>query len=178
LAVVYGVLQSHHGYVDVESERGRGTIFRLYFPVPRESEHVISVPPKRESIVVGGTETILLVEDEELLIESVCHLLKSKGYKVYTAKDGLEAVKLYEQHKQKIDLVITDMGLPGITGKDVFKKLREMNPGVKVVLASGFFEPEIKSELLKAEASGFIQKPYIPDDILRIIREMLDTKSE
>lgn len=178
LAVVYGVLQSHHGYVDVESERGRGTIFRLYFPVPRESGHVISVPPKRESIVVGGTETILLVEDEELLIESVCHLLKSKGYKVYTAIDGKEAVKLYEQHKQKIDLVITDMGLPGITGKDVFKKLREMNPGVKVVLASGFFEPEIKSELLKAEASGFIQKPYIPDDILRIIREMLDTKSE
>jgi len=85
---------------------------------------------------------------------------------------------LYEQHKQKINLVITDMGLPGITGKDVFKKLREMNPGIKVVLASGFFEPEIKSELLTAEANGFIQKPYIPDDILRIIREALDTKTE
>jgi DNA-binding NarL/FixJ family response regulator len=70
------------------------------------------------------------------------------------------------------------MGLPGITGKDVFKKLREMNPSVKVILASGFFEPEIKSEFLKAEANGFIQKPYIPDDILRIIREVLDIKSE
>jgi PAS domain S-box-containing protein len=178
LAVVYGVLQSHHGYVDVESERGHGTTFRLYFPVPRVSEYVISVPSLHESVVVGGTETILFVEDEELLLESVCQLLESKGYKVYTAIDGIEAVKLYEQHKQKIDLVITDMGLPGITGKDVFKKLREMNPSVKVILASGFFEPEIKSEFLKAEANGFIQKPYIPDDILRIIREVLDIKSE
>jgi Response regulator containing CheY-like receiver, AAA-type ATPase, and DNA-binding domains len=139
---------------------------------------VITVPSLSESIIVGGTETILLVEDEELLVESVCHLLKSKGYKVYTAIDGKEAVKLYEQHRQKIDLVITDMGLPGITGKDEFKKLREMNPGVKVVLASGFFEPEIKLELLKAGANGFIQKPYTPDDILQIIREVLDTKSE
>jgi PAS domain S-box/PAS domain S-box len=178
LAVVYGVLQSHHGYVNVESERGQGTTFRLYFPISLVSEQVITVPSLSESIIVGGTETILLVEDEELLVESVCHLLKSKGYKVYTAIDGKEAVKLYEQHRQKIDLVITDMGLPGITGKDVFKKLREMNLGVKVVLTSGFFEPEIKSELLKAEANGFIQKPYIPDDILQIIREVLDTKNE
>jgi two-component system, cell cycle sensor histidine kinase and response regulator CckA len=178
LAVVYGVLQSHHGYVDVESERELGTTFRLYFPIPLLNEQVITVQPIHESIVVGGTETILLVEDEELLIESVCQLLKSKGYKVYTAMDGIEAVKLYDQHKQEIDLVITDVGLPGITGKDEFKILQEMNPGVKVVLASGFFEPEMKLELLKAGAKGFIQKPYIPDDILRIIREALDTKSE
>jgi DNA-binding NtrC family response regulator len=139
---------------------------------------VITVQPIHESIVVSGTETILLVEDEELLIESVCQLLKSKGYKVHTAMDGIEAIKLYDQHKKEIDLVITDMGLPGITGKDEFKILQEMNPGVKVVLASGFFEPEMKLELLKAGAKGFIQKPYIPDDILRIIREVLDTKIE
>jgi PAS domain S-box-containing protein len=178
LAVVYGVLQSHHGYVDVESERGHGTTFRLYFPIPLVNEEVITVSSVPESIVVGGTETILLVEDEELLIKSVYHLLKSKGYKVYTAIDGKEAVKLYRRHRQEIDLVITDMGLPGITGKDEFKKLKEINPGVKVILASGFFEPEMKLELSKAGAKGFIQKPYIPDDILRIIREVLDTKSE
>ena len=178
LAVVYGVLQSHHGYVDVESERELGTTFRLYFPIPLLNEQVITVQSIHESIVVGGTETILFVEDEELLIESVCQLLKSKGYKVYTAMDGIEAIKLYDQHKQEIDLVITDMGLPGITGKDEFKILKEMNPGVKVVLASGFFEPEMKLELLKAGAKGFIQKPYIPEDILRIIREALDTKSK
>jgi two-component system, cell cycle sensor histidine kinase and response regulator CckA len=178
LAVVYGVLQSHHGYVDVESEREIGTTFRLYFPILLMNEQVITVPSISESIVVGGTETILLVEDEELLLESICRLLKSKGYKVYTTMDGIEAIKLYDQHKHEIDLVITDIGLPGITGKDEFKILKEMNPGIKVVLASGFFEPEMKLELLKAGAKGFIQKPYIPNDILRAIREALDTNSE
>jgi PAS domain S-box-containing protein len=178
LAVVYGVLQSHHGFVDVESERELGTTFRLYFPVMQVREQIVTVPSIPESIAAGGTETILLVEDEELLVESVCRLLKSKGYKVYTAINGIEAIKLYDLHKQEIDIVITDMGLPGITGKDEFKILNELNSDVKVVLASGFFEPEMKLELLKAGAKGFIQKPYIPNDILRIIREVLDTKSE
>lgn len=177
LAVVYGVLQSHHGFVDIESERDLGTTFKLYFPVSLMNEQVVAVTPSSESTDIGGTETVLLVEDEGLLVESASQLLKSKGYKVYTATDGLEAIKLYDQHKQEIDLVITDMGLPGITGKDEFKILKEMNPGVKVVLASGFFEPEMKGELLKAGAKGFIQKPYIPADILQIIREVLDTKS-
>ncbi len=93
LAVVYGVLQSHHGFVDVESERDLGTTFRLYFPVSLMNEQVIPAPPSPEPIDVGGTETILLVEDEGLLLESVSRLLKLKGYKVYTAADGLEAIK-------------------------------------------------------------------------------------
>jgi len=175
LAVVYGVLQSHHGYIDVESERGLGTTFRLFFPVPLLNEQTVAVQSAHTSADVGGTETILLVEDEELLIQSIRELLKSKGYKVYTAVDGIGAIKLYDHYKQEIDLVITDMGLPGITGKDEFKILKEMNPDVKVVLASGFFEPEMKVELVKAGAKGFIQKPYVPDDILGIIREALDS---
>jgi two-component system, cell cycle sensor histidine kinase and response regulator CckA len=178
LAVVYGVLQSHHGFVDVESERDLGTTFRLYFPVSLINEQVIAAPLSLESTETGGTETILLVEDEGLLLDSVSQLLKSKGYKVYTATDGLEAIKLYNLYKQEINLVITDIGLPGITGKDEFKILKEMNPDVKVVLASGFFEPEMKVELLKAGAKGFIQKPYVPNDILQITRKALDSKNE
>jgi two-component system, cell cycle sensor histidine kinase and response regulator CckA len=178
LAVVYGVLQSHRGFVDVESERELGTTFRLYFPVSLINEQVIAAPLSLESTEAGGTETILLVEDEGLLLDSVNQLLKSKGYKVYTATDGLEAIKLYNLYKQEIDLVITDIGLPGITGKDEFKILKEMNSGVKVILASGFFEPEMKVELLKAGAKGFIQKPYVPNDILQITRKALDSKSE
>ncbi|MBN1397683.1 MAG: PAS domain S-box protein [Bacteroidetes bacterium] len=177
LAVVYGVLQSHHGFVDVESERELGTIFRLYFPVSLINEQIVPAVSLSESLEAAGTETVLLVEDEALLVESVGQLLKSKGYNVYTATDGLEAIKLYDQHKQEIDLVITDMGLPGITGKDEFKILREMNPDVKVILASGFFEPEMKVELAEAGAKGFIQKPYIPNDILRITRSVLDAKN-
>jgi CheY-like chemotaxis protein len=178
LAVVYGVLQSHHGFVDVESERDLGTTFKLYFPVTLSIEQIVPIPTASELIDVGGTETILLVEDEKLILESVSNMLKLKGYKVYTATDGLEAVKLYDRFRQEIDLVITDMGLPGITGKDEFKILKEMNNDIKVVLSSGFFEPEMKVDLLKAGAKGFIQKPYIPNDILRIIREVLDDKSK
>jgi two-component system, cell cycle sensor histidine kinase and response regulator CckA len=178
LAVVYGVLQSHHGFVGVESEQGYGTTFKLYFPIPFVSEEVATVSSLLKSIVVGGTETILLVEDESLLVDSVSNLLKLKGYKVYTSMDGIDAVNIYNEHKQEIDLVITDIGLPGITGKDEFKLLKEINPRVKVVLASGFFEPEMKIELIKEGAKGFIQKPYVPEDILRVIREALDAKVE
>jgi two-component system, cell cycle sensor histidine kinase and response regulator CckA len=178
LAVVYGVLQSHHGFIDVESELGHGTSFRLYFPISEMSDQIEEIPGAVEIYDVGGTETILLVEDEQLLIESVFLILKSKGYKVFTAQDGKEAVEVYQKHRDEIDLVLTDLGLPGITGKDVFQNLLEINADVKVVLASGFFEPEVKSNLLEAGVKGFIQKPYIQDDILRIIREVLDVQKD
>jgi two-component system, cell cycle sensor histidine kinase and response regulator CckA len=175
LAVVYGVMQSHHGFVEVESTLGHGTIFFLYFPISPMNEHIVAASSTVESYNIGGSETILLVEDEELLLDSVHHLLESKGYKVYVAQDGKEAVKLFREHNQKIDLVLTDLGLPGISGKEEFTKLKKINPNIRVIMASGFFEPDVKLELLKAGVKGFIQKPYIPDDILRIIRFSLDT---
>jgi CheY-like chemotaxis protein len=174
LAVVHGVMQSHRGFVDVDSMPGYGTTFRLYFPIPIADKRLMGIPKKIEYYHVGGTETILFVEDEEALLESVGNFLESKGYKVYTAKDGNDAVRLYAEHAKEIDLVLTDIGLPGITGKDVFKKIKDINPDVKVILASGFFELDLKAELMKAGANGIIQKPYVPDDILRIIRTSLD----
>jgi CheY-like chemotaxis protein len=176
LAVVYGIIQSHHSFIDVESIVGRGTIFRLYFPVPAMSEKNVHVPAPAESFDTGGTESILLVEDEDALRDIVRLLLESKGYKVYTVQNGKEAVNVYKQNEKEIALTLTDMGLPGMTGADVFKKLREINSSANVVLASGFFEPDIKSELDKAGAKGFIQKPYSPDEVLRKIREVLDKK--
>jgi CheY-like chemotaxis protein len=176
LAVVYGVVQSHHGFIDVESEVGRGTTFRLYFPIPLMTEQTSDIPLNIESFTTGGTETILLVEDEEALIEMVRLLLESNGYKVFTAQDGKEAVEMFKQHQQEIDIVLTDMGLPGMTGVDAFKILKEIAPNVKVIFASGFFEPVIKSDLYIAGAKGFIQKPYSPGEILQKIREVLDTK--
>jgi len=176
LAVVYGVVQSHHGFIDVESEVGHGTTFRLYFPIPLTNEQLTDLPLAIESYSTGGTETILVVEDEEALIEMVLLLLESKGYHVFTARDGKEAVEIFRQHKQEIDIVLTDMGLPGMTGVDEFKMLKEIAPDVKVVFASGFFDPVIKSDLYIGGAKGFIQKPYSPDEILRKIREVLDTK--
>jgi PAS domain S-box-containing protein len=177
LSVVYGIVQAHHGFIDVKSDMGRGTTFRLFFPVPVISEQTAVSQQSVESYEIGGTETIMFVEDEELLLQMVSFLLESKGYKVLCARDGLEAVNIFLSHKQEIALVITDMGLPVMTGTDEFKKLREIDPNVKVIFASGFFEPDIKSELQKDGDNGFIQKPYDPNDILRMIRQVLDKKA-
>ena len=177
LSVVYGVIQAHHGFIDLKSEPGRGTTFQVFFPVIASNRQAIDSQHSIESFEVGGTETILFVEDEEMLIQMVNFLLESKGYNVLCARDGLEAVNIYQSHKQEIALVITDLGLPVLTGSDEFKKLKEINPSVKVIFASGYFEPDIKSELLKDGAKGFIQKPYEPNDVLRIIRQILDQKA-
>jgi two-component system cell cycle sensor histidine kinase/response regulator CckA len=176
LSVVYGIVHTHHGFVDVESELTHGTTFRLYFPVHSMGKDKFDLRKPREPYEIGGTETLLLVEDEELLIEMISIMLESKGYTVYCARDGIKAIDLYREHKDKIDLVLTDMGLPELTGMDEYKKLKEIDQNVKVVFASGFFDPDIKSELLKAGAKGFIQKPYEANDILRIVREVLDKK--
>jgi CheY-like chemotaxis protein len=176
LSVVYGIVHSHHGFVDVESELGKGTAFHLYFPIHEIGRDKTQIHKPIEPYEIGGTETILLVEDEELLIEMVSLMLESKGYTVLCARDGQKAIDLYRENKDKIDLVLTDMGLPELTGIDEFRKLKEINPNLKAVFASGFFDPDVKSELLKAGAKGFIQKPYEADDILRIVREILDKK--
>ncbi len=177
LSVVYGVMQAHQGFVSVESKPGNGTTFHLYFPISTLGDKIMDVQTSDKSFSVGGTETILFVEDEELLRDTVCPFLESKGYTVHMAKDGLEGIDRYSQHKQEIALVITDLGLPGISGMEEFKRLKEINSNVKVIFASGFFDPNVKSELLKAGAHGFIQKPYMIDEILQIIRKVLDESS-
>ncbi|RPI02231.1 MAG: PAS domain S-box protein, partial [Ignavibacteriae bacterium] len=174
LSVVYGVVQAHHGFIDLKSEVGKGTTFRLFFPVPQKNNQAVDTQQAVEIFETGGTETILFVEDEDMLVQMVTVLLESKGYTVMVARDGLEAVNVYLAHQHEISLVLTDMGLPVLTGTDEFKKLKEINPNIKVIFASGYIEPDTKSELFKDGARGFIQKPYEPNDILRIIRHTLD----
>jgi CheY-like chemotaxis protein len=174
LAVVYGVIRSHNAFIDVESAVGHGTTFRLYFPIPSMSEQVVDIPSAVESFTVGGTETILLVEDEEALRDMVRLILKSKGYKVLTAQDGGEAIKKYKLHKDAIDIILTDMGLPEMTGLEMYKKIKKFNTKVKAIFASGYFEPDMKAKIMKAGAKGFVQKPYSQDEILRILRYVLD----
>jgi CheY-like chemotaxis protein len=173
LSVVYGVVQAHHGYVDVESAVGSGTIFRLYLPVSNEIIAAVESVQGEEN-VHGGTETILIVEDEDLLLDMVQLLLETHGYTVLTAKDGLEAVNVYSQHAHEIALVISDMGLPVLSGESEFKKIKEINPSVKMILASGYFEPDIKAILESAGVLGFLQKPYVIEEVLAKIRKALD----
>ncbi len=177
LSVVYGVMQSHHGFVDVESYVGEGTTFYLYFPVSHIPDKLIEeVLPGNEK-PVGGSETILLIEDEYLILKLIRRLLKSYGYSVYVAADGEEALEVFTRHRDEIALVLSDVGLPKMSGIEVFKKLKEIDPHVKVVLASGFFEPDLKFSLHQLGAKGFIQKPYSNEGVLRKLREVLDKKS-
>ncbi len=175
LAVVTGIIQNHHGFIQVESIIDAGTTFYLYIPVPPVLEQAAIVNAEESKIVSGGIETILLVEDEDLLRNLVESLLIAKGYKVLIAKDGPEAVKIYKEQYKEIALVLTDMGLPKLSGIDEFKLLKKINPTVKVVLASGFLDPDIKSDLFLAGAKGFIQKPYNIDEVFQKIREAIDT---
>jgi CheY-like chemotaxis protein len=176
LSVVYGIVQAHRGFVNVESSIGHGTMFQLYFPVPQESSAALETEEQVQEQVSGGNEILLFVEDETLLLDMVQILLESNGYSVLTAKDGEEAVDVYSKHKHEVALVISDMGLPKLTGLTEFEKLKEINPAVKIIFASGYFEPEMKATLEKAGARGFLQKPYVTDDILMKIRKVLDTK--
>jgi PAS domain S-box-containing protein len=176
LSVVYGVMQSHEGFVDVESERGRGTTFHLYLPAavrPGEAEKkttiVQNAPP-------GGNETILLVEDEEALLALIRKTLEAKGYRVLTAQDGLEAVDFYKRHVDQISVVVSDMGLPKLGGWEAARKMREINDRAKIILASGFLEPGKKEKLARDGMYHFIQKPYNPNQVLEKIREVIDQK--
>ncbi len=104
--------------------------------------------------------------------------MKSNGYHLHVASDGEEAIEKYIKYHDEIDLVFTDLGLPKMSGIDEFKKLKEIDPNVKVILASGFFDPDLKIDLQQSGVKGFIQKPYTDNDILRTLREVLNNKSK
>lgn len=174
LAVVNGVVQRYKGFVDVESEPGKGTDFHLYFPASEAATTAVQGRKEERGEPPGGTETVLLVEDERSLLELLNTVLKSKGYNVVTAENGVEAIEKYMQQKEKISLVLTDMGLPKLDGASVLVTLREMNPSLRVILASGYLEPQLRLDLLNAGAKGFVQKPYEASAILHEIREVLD----
>jgi CheY-like chemotaxis protein len=176
LSVVFGIVQHHNGFIDVRSIPGEGTSFVLYFPITERAPEIGQRVSKSIEEIPGGTETILVIEDEEMLKDLVKVSLVSKGYTVLTAEDGMQGVEMYQSRQKEIAVVLSDVGLPLLSGPDVFRKIREINPEAKVILASGYFDPEMKSEMFKAGLKNFIQKPYMPDEVLQKIREVIDTK--
>lgn len=174
LSVVYGVVKNHNGFVRVDSEIGRGTTFHLYFPAPIRSTQLVEKAQGSLVDIPGGNESILIVEDEEPLLNVLTGLLKSKGYRVYMAHDGYEAVETYEEHHNDIAVVVSDLGLPKMTGQDAFLRMKSVNPRVKVIFGTGYLDPELKTELLNLGAKGFLAKPYSQDELLKRIRDLID----
>ncbi len=176
LSVALGIVEGHNGIIDVESQPGKGTTFFVYLPVKESTALEISPQEKVGEQIRGGTETILVVEDEEMLREFLKELLVSNGYTVFTAQDGEEALQLYRRHQNEIDVVLIDLGLPKMGGDELFKHLRELNPNVKVIIASGFIDPKIKEEMNKAGVKHIIQKPYLVNEVLQRIRDVVEVK--
>lgn len=172
LAVVYGVVHAHKGFIDVESMSGEGTTVNIYLPAQTREESS-GKPPGGLPAHEGG---ILLVEDEEMLIELLSTLLEENGFKVFKARDGEEAVRMYREHMAEIDVVLSDMGLPKLGGWEAFQKMKEINPNVQSILASGYLDPVLRGEMIKAGAIDFIQKPYVPEIILERIRGVVRSK--
>jgi CheY-like chemotaxis protein len=173
LSVVYGVVNNHRGFVQVESEPGAGTAFMVYLPFENfaaESGTGTAGKIQRRS---NAPQTILLVEDEEMLRELGRTILEGEGYRVIAAKDGIEAVELFEANRDDIGLVVCDLGLPRLGGREAFLKMKESKPSVRAIVASGYLEPAIRSEMLKAGVIDTIQKPYDFSHLLEKIRSAI-----
>jgi PAS domain S-box-containing protein len=158
LASVYGIIKSHGGYINVYSETDLGTTFTIYLPASGKEVQ----PEKREPAptVSMGTGTILLIDDEQMIIKVGEELLQELGYKVFTAESGQDAIKLYKKNADKIDLVIMDMIMPGMGGGETFDHLKEIKSDIKVLLSSGYSINGQASEILERGCEGFIQKPF------------------
>jgi CheY-like chemotaxis protein len=176
LSVTFGIIQTHKGFIDVESELGKGTTFRVYLPMSQVAEPIKETEEKTLEEIPGGTETLLVVEDEEMLAIPLQMALTDKGYKVIYAVDGFAALKIYKEKKNEIALVITDLGLPNISGLEVCQQIKKINPNEHMILATGFLDPEMKEKFLKAGIQHFLFKPYDLKKVLKEIREVLDEK--
>lgn len=174
LSVVHGIVSAHKGFIRVESEPGQGTTFYVYLPSMETHKSDKISASETEEEIKGGNETILIIEDEQYLRQMLEELLIAKGYTVITAENGVEGVDVYTKNYQNIDLIITDMGLPKLDGKEVFYRIHKINPDAKVIIASGYLEPSLKSQLYKDGLKDFITKPYSLSEILKKIRTVLD----
>jgi signal transduction histidine kinase/CheY-like chemotaxis protein len=170
LASAYGIVKNHDGIITVESEKGQGTTFTVYFPV---SGKVVIDEKRDEPEILTGSETVLLVDDEQLVIDVGGELLKRMGYRVLTAGHGNQAIEIYRQNKGAIAIVILDLIMPQVSGGEVYDRLKQIDPQVKVLLSSGYSVDGQASEILKRGCNGFIQKPFRPDALSKKIRAIL-----
>ncbi len=174
LASAYGIIKAHGGYIDVYSRKGHGTTFSIYLPA---SNKAVLKPAKYVREFVGGSETVLLVDDEELVRDIGRELLEAMGYRVISAKDGREAVEVYEEHRDHIDLVLLDLVMPNIGGGEAYDLMKAMDPNIKVLLASGYSIDGEASEILARGCNGFIQKPFTVKELSGKIREIVEKGS-
>jgi PAS domain S-box-containing protein len=171
LSIVYGIIKQHDGYINVASEIGAGTSFHIYLPITK-LEMIESKPTFRPA--VGGTETVLIAEDNHDVRAYIINILRTFGYRTLEAEDGQEAVSVFEHSPDKIDLVIADVVMPKKNGKEVYKEITRINPDTKLLFMSGYTGDVVFDKGILDTDRNFIAKPFVPGDLLVRVREMLD----
>ena len=174
LASVFGTIKNHKGFIDVYSELGHGTTFKLYLPLadqPVTAEASSAALPKITSAL-----RILLVEDEEILREMFVDMLKRGGHEIFEQENGRKALAFYSKNWKKIDLVILDMIMPEMDGSDAFRAMKKINPNIKALLSTGFSLNTEVQAILDEGVLGFIQKPFMPNDLLNLIDKVMNAE--
>ncbi|MFW5730745.1 MAG: PAS domain-containing hybrid sensor histidine kinase/response regulator [Desulfonatronovibrionaceae bacterium] len=173
LASVYGIIKSHNGLIFCYSEPGQGTSFRIYLPADKEACHLADEIEKHEK-TLSGSETVMVVDDESEIREITCEILEGSGYTTISAASGEEALSLYAEEPQAVDLVVLDLNMPGMGGQECLKRILELNPEARVVIVSGYSECQAHNQNIISKASGYISKPYQLGHLLASIRAVLD----
>ena len=176
LATVYGIVKQHEGWVEAKSDPGKGSTFDVFFPA---TDEVHAVAKEEETItapvVTGGTETVLIVEDEHVLRSMARDILEGYGYQILEASSGKEALEVWNRQASRIDLLLTDMVMPGgVSGVDLAELLQASLPRLRVVFTSGYAANEVNREVLAKTSARFLPKPYTRDELAQTIRECLD----
>ncbi len=173
LSMVYGIVRQHNGFIDVSSERGKGSTFRVYLPIYKTAHKEVSEQTE-PSEISGGSETILIAEDDASLRELFSDVLTNHGYRVIAATDGDDAIIKYDENKDMVKLVILDCIMPKKNGKQAYREIKTLNPAVKVLFVSGYAEDIISKEGLLDLDVNLVRKPVTPSLLLARIRELLD----
>ena len=170
LASAYGIVKSHNGYIDVESEKGQGATFSVYFPA---TDAHPTAAAEKSCKPEEGFDTLLLVDDEAVVLDVTASMIRRLGYTVITARSGREAVEIYTEHADHISAVILDMIMPEMNGGEVFDELKRINPRVKVILASGYSMEGQAREIMNRGCDGFLQKPFTLQDFSVRLRSLI-----
>jgi len=175
LATVYGIVKQHEGWIEVESEPGKGSTFDVYFPAKKDATAAPKVEILPPAPVLGGTETILIVEDEHVLREMARAVLEESGYHILEASTGREALEVWRKHADKIDLLMTDMVMPeGMTGNELAEHLLAAQPRLRIIFTSGYTDHDVNPDLLARSNALYLPKPYTDAVLARAVRECLD----
>ena len=170
---MYGIVKQSNGYIDVYSELERGTSFKVYFPKADTNLSSISLE-KNSAEMSRGTETILVVEDEEGVRAIVTSILGRQGYRILSAPDAVEALAMSQSESSKIHLLLSDIGLKQMNGRELSEKIRQQRKDIKVMFMSGYTDDQIVHEGVWAQNTVFLQKPFNSAELVRLVRQTLD----